>query len=263
LKSNVSIIYLITMENDNFTRTIKNDVFAAVILAAGSSLRMGGVKKEFLKLKNDNFKDDHLTVLGSAVSAFAAFSSVKFIVIAVPQNGETAARAALPKDFLTSSNFKIIFVDGGNTRCASVYNALCALAPYNPGYVLIHDGARPWVSPALIKKTIEKVLIHDAVIPLLPLTDTPKELQINSGQSSVNDDTVFIKTHLKRTNIGVAQTPQVFKFSMILQAHEKAALENEEFTDDAEVWGRFIGKVAVVPGEPENRKITCMEDMDR
>ena len=239
---------------------MENDNFAAVILAAGSSLRMGGVKKEFQKLKNSNLKDDslkdaNLTVLGSSVSAFAAFPSVKFIVIVVQENGETAARQALPQDFLADCNFKLIFTAGGKTRCASVYNALCALAPFNPGYVLIHDGARPWVSQALIKNTIDKVLTHDAVIPLLPLTDTPKEVQ-------ADDDTVFIKTHLKRTSIGIAQTPQVFKFPEILKAHEKAALENEEFTDDAEVWGRFIGKVAVVPGEPENRKITYMEDIN-
>jgi len=228
---------------------MENDNFAAVILAAGSSQRMGGVKKEFQKLKDCN-----LTVLGSAVSAFAAFPSVKFIVIVVPENGETAARQALPQNFITNCNFKLIFVDGGKTRCASVYNALRALASFNPAYVLIHDGARPWVSPALIKNTIDKVLTHDAVIPLLPLADTPKEVQANG-------DTIFIKTHLKRASFGIAQTPQVFKFPEILKAHEKAALENEEFTDDAEVWGRFVGKVAVIPGEPENRKITYMEDI--
>jgi len=80
--------------------------------------------------------------------------------------------------------------------------------------------------------------------------------------SANGDNAVFIKTHLKRKNTGVAQTPQAFKFPEILDAHKKAAnVETEEFTDDAEIWGRFCGQVAVIQGEPENKKITFPEDL--
>jgi len=228
---------------------------AAVICAAGASMRMGGIKKEYQELIGSS-----LTVLGSAVCAFASVPAVTTIVIAVPENGEESAREALPPEYLTVKKPEILFVNGGSTRRASVFNALSLLLEYNPRYVLIHDGARPWIASSLIVKIIEAVEKHGAVIPLLPLTDTPKEcdapIEVQGGESAA-----FIKTHLKRANTGIAQTPQAFKFPEIFHAHEKAAaLVNEEFTDDAEVWGRFCGTVAVIPGSPENRKITFIED---
>jgi 2-C-methyl-D-erythritol 4-phosphate cytidylyltransferase len=74
---------------------------------------------------------------------------------------------------------------------------------------------------------------------------------------------VFVKRQLRRSHIGTAQTPQGFAFPEILSAHEQASQKEraEEYTDDAEVWGEFCGPVAVVPGSPENRKITFPEDL--
>jgi 2-C-methyl-D-erythritol 4-phosphate cytidylyltransferase/2-C-methyl-D-erythritol 4-phosphate cytidylyltransferase/2-C-methyl-D-erythritol 2,4-cyclodiphosphate synthase len=225
---------------------------------------MGGVKKEYQKLS----KSGSLTVLGSAVSAFAAVSSVSLIVIAVPENGEAAAREALPPD-LTAQSPKIVFVSGGKTRRASVYSALSFLSAHHPRYVLIHDGARPWISPSLVEQVIAAVKTHNAVIPLLPLTDTPKECDAPlwelRGQSPSETDfpPVFIKRHLKRANAGIAQTPQGFAFAELLKAHEiAAAVDHKDFTDDAEIWGMFCGPVAVIPGSRENRKITFPEDLN-
>ena len=233
------------------------DSIAAVICAAGSSSRMGGIKKEFERL-NPAYP---LTVLGSAVSAFAAVASIQTIVIAVNENREDDARKAIAPERLSAQKPEILFVKGGKSRRASVFNALCALLPYNPCYVLIHDGARPWVSPSLIENLIEKVKKHQAVIPLLPITETPKECDYSFDERVTREEAVFIKTHLKRANTGVAQTPQAFKFPEILRAHEKAAeAGDEDFTDDAEIWGRFCGPVAVIKGSPENRKITFPED---
>ena len=232
---------------------------AAVICAAGSSSRMGGIKKEFQRLN----PDDSLTVLGSAVSAFVAVPSVEVIVIAVNENCEAAAREALPPECFTAGRPKVLFVNGGKNRRASVFNALSILLTYDPGYVLIHDGARPWVSPSLIEDIIEEVKKHGAVIPVVPLAETPKECDAPVFErEGRGEKAVFIKTHLKRANTGIAQTPQAFKFPEILYAHEKAAeAEGEEFTDDAEIWGRFCGPVAVIPGSRENRKITFPQDM--
>ena len=244
---------------------MNNERFAAIILAAGFSTRMGGVKKEFMKLN-----DDELTVLGSSVSVFASFKLVKTIVIAVRENDEEAGRRALPRDLFSRDDLSIIFVKGGKTRYGSVLNALSALASLNPCYVLIHDGARPWVSVSLVKNIMSAVEKYGAVIPLLPLTETPKEITEDKEQRTKSkeqrtkskEQTVFVKKHLKRKNIGVAQTPQAFKFPEILHAYEKAAeAADEEFTDDAEIWGRFCTDVAVIPGEKENRKITFPEDI--
>jgi 2-C-methyl-D-erythritol 4-phosphate cytidylyltransferase len=231
---------------------------------------MGGVKKEYLPLPG---APDSLTVLGAAVSAFAAVPEIRPIVIVVPEDmetGETAARNALPPEILNGTDPIARFVTGGSTRRASVFNALRALAADAPNYVLIHDGARPWVSPALIERTIRSVKQYRAVIPLLPLTETPKEtdlpLESFVGNGTFAADSwgpVFIKQQLKRSFIGTAQTPQAFAFPEILAAHEKAAAQDgsRDFTDDAEVWAEFCGPVAVIPGEIGNRKITFKEDL--
>jgi len=234
---------------------------AVVICAAGASSRMkigesSACKKEYQKLSNGK------TVLETAVNAFISVPSVKIIVISIPENGENAACAALPQNLLKSEKPKIIFVTGGNTRRCSVFNALQALADFSPDYVLIHDGARPWVTVSLIENIITAVQKHNAVIPLLPLTETPKECESSLEMTANGDSAVFIKTHLKRKNIGLAQTPQAFKFPEILEAHKKAeSVETEEFTDDAQIWGKFCGQVAVIQGDPENRKITYAEDL--
>jgi len=237
-------------------------VIAAVICAAGSSSRMGGVKKEYLRLPGDS---DSRTVLGATVSAFVAVPEINTIVIVVPEDtetGEAAVRKALPPEILAGNAGPIPrFTTGGSTRRASVFNALRALAADTPNYVLIHDGARPWVSPALIERTIRGVKQYRAVIPLLPLTETPKETDLPLD-GSFDKGPVFIKRQLKRAFIGTAQTPQAFAFPEILAAHEKAAAQDgRDFTDDAEVWAEFCGPVAVIPGETGNRKITFREDM--
>jgi 2-C-methyl-D-erythritol 4-phosphate cytidylyltransferase len=237
---------------------------------------MGGVKKEYCPLPGtDN------TVLTGAVTAFTAFPCITTIVITVPEARE--ARDALPPGLLEAERPKIIFVPGGETRRASVHNALSALRQYRPCYVLIHDGSRPWISRDLVLRVMEAARQHQAVIPLLPLTETPKETNALfaptqsalsgaagtsasvMGYAGPDAAPVYIKRHLRRAFIGTAQTPQAFAFPEILTAHEKAAQkeleEAREYTDDAEVWGEFIGPVAVIPGAPENRKITFPNDL--
>ncbi|GHV62481.1 2-C-methyl-D-erythritol 4-phosphate cytidylyltransferase [Spirochaetia bacterium] len=237
---------------------------AAIITAGGSSSRMntgrtgGGIKKEYLPLGPDILDLDGrpLTVLGASLIAFSAFPEIKTIVITVPMDGEPAARNAIPPRFLASGGeSRIRFVPGGPTRRSSVHHALSFLAAYKPDWVLIHDGARPWADHFLIERVIAAVQKHRAVVPLLPLLETPKEI----GEDG------FVRRHLRRADIGAAQTPQAFAFPEILHAHEKAAerelRESFDYTDDAEVWGEFCGPVAVVPGSPENRKITYPDDL--
>jgi len=240
--------------------SLSSAAIAAVICAAGSSARMGGAKKEYLPLPGAS---DSLTVLGAAVSAFAAVPEIRTIIIVVPEEpetGEAAARKALSPEIVNGICPTVHFVTGGKTRRASVFNALRALAADAPNYVLIHDGARPWISSALIECVIKGVKQYRAVIPLLPLTETPKETD-SPLDGSFGSSPVFIKQQLKRVFIGTAQTPQAFAFPEILAAHEKAAARDRDFTDDAEVWAEFCGPVAVIPGEIGNRKITFKEDI--
>jgi 2-C-methyl-D-erythritol 4-phosphate cytidylyltransferase len=233
-------------------------VIAAVVTAAGSSVRMGGLKKEYRILGNDNLDRDGqpLTVLGAALSAFVDSGLVDLIVVSVPADGESAARAAIPASLLGLDAVpRVLFVPGGSTRRRSVHQALALLSAYGPDYVLIHDGARPWVDVGLIARTIAAVREKRAVVPVLPLVETPKEIDVSG----------FVVRHLRRAAVAAAQTPQAFAFPEILAAHEKAAerelAEDIEYTDDAEVWGAFVGPVAVVEGSAGNRKITFPGDL--
>jgi len=227
---------------------------AAVLCAAGSSSRMQGEKKQFRSLGRGS------TVLGTALSAFARCPRIDCIVVAVPPETEAQAAACLPPELRADG--RVCFVAGGRTRRASVHNALLHLQSWNPSHVLIHDGARPWIKPELIEKVIDAAIAFGAVIPAVPLLETPKELEL--GQPP------FIKRHLKRAALCAAQTPQGFSFPEILAAHEKAAerekMEGMEYTDDAEVWGevaeQFAGQVVVIPGDIENRKITFAKDLE-
>jgi len=246
---------------------------AAVISAAGSSNRMGGIKKEYLPLAEGN-----LTVLGSVVTAFASSGRIGPIVITVPQDPgeENAALASLPAELRPGElpgQKRIYFVPGGPTRRASVRNALVFLESCHPSHVLIHDGARPWIKPELIERVIDAAIKYGAVIPALPLVETPKELEpVAAPEDPEFPGVRFIKRHLRRAELCTAQTPQGFKFPEILAAHEKArgkeesacnAGETFEYTDDAEVWGEFIGQAAVIAGDPANRKITFPEDLKK
>jgi 2-C-methyl-D-erythritol 4-phosphate cytidylyltransferase/2-C-methyl-D-erythritol 4-phosphate cytidylyltransferase/2-C-methyl-D-erythritol 2,4-cyclodiphosphate synthase len=227
---------------------------------------MGGVKKEYQPL-GPSYRDHEgkpLTVLGAVLQTFSASPRIGPIVIVIPPHGEdaeAAAKQSLPAALLAAllKEGRLHFVPGGDTRRASVHRALAFLEKSGCPYVLIHDGARPWVSPALIERTIDAVIQYKAVIPALPMVETPKELETETGKKAP-DGPVFIKRHLRRPAIVTAQTPQAFAFPAILKAHEKASDRETrgsfEYTDDAEVWAEFEGPVAAIPGEKENKKIT-------
>lgn len=229
-----------------------------VIAAAGSSSRMGGDKKEYLPLGRGmtDGEGKPLSVLGGSVLAFTSSPWIDLVVIAVPADGEYAARLSLPSRLLyPAAKPRIFFVPGGATRRSSVHHGLSLLAAYGPRLVLIHDGARPWIDGDLIDRIVTAALRDRAVIPVMPLTETPKEL----GPEG------FILRHLRRSLVGTAQTPQGFAFPEILRAHERAAerelAEGFEYTDDAEIWGEFCGPVASIPGSAGNRKITFPGDL--
>jgi 2-C-methyl-D-erythritol 4-phosphate cytidylyltransferase len=248
---------------------------AVIICAAGSSSRIGGIKKEYRPMPGSlichgGLAGGNLTVLGSAVSVFASIPEIRNIVIAVPPDKDEAAAKALPPELLAENAVaKIHFVNGGSTRQASVFNALTLLSEKifgsAPGFVLIHDGARPWISVSLVGRIIDGVKKYRAVIPLQPLTETPKETDLPLGSGPV-----YIRRHLKRAFTGAAQTPQAFAYPEIFTAYKQAVQDNIEYTDDAEVWAAFYGParggpacggpVAAIPGENENRKITFAED---
>lgn len=228
---------------------------AALITAAGSSTRMGGIKKEYRPLSVDG--SGTLTVIGSSVAVFAESGLIDAIILVVPAGGESEARKAIPDRYLVpGARPAIRFASGGPSRRASVHNGLKLASEQNlADYVLIHDGARPWIDQDLVSRLVAAVAEQKAVIPVLPLVETPKEL----------DSKGCIVRHLKRASIVSAQTPQAFELAGILAAHEQAAAAERsdgiEFTDDAEVWGAYAGPVRTLPGSQKNKKITFPEDL--
>ncbi len=220
-----------------------------VICAAGSSTRMGGsTKKEYLPLNNG-------TVLSEAVKEFLDSANVEILAITIPADGKKKAQEALFSDKSIEQKLletKLIFVEGGSTRQKSVFNALKKIADLKPNsdLVLIHDGARPFVTEKIIQDTLFATRECGAAVPGTTPVDTQKTM----------DKDGFIKEHLLRSQMTAVQTPQGFRLKELLKAHELAEKDEKEYTDDTEIWGKYCGPVKVVQGDSCNKKITFAGD---
>lgn len=240
---------------------MNNKSAALLIVAAGSSSRMGSIgKKEYLSLNGG-------TVLSETVAAFFKSSDFQTVVTVHPrgdaENCKKAFFSGKIEHLKNDSQFlkKCLFVEGGSSRQESVFNGLKALSklPEVPEMVFIHDGARPFVSKRIILDTFEAACKFGASVPALTPTDTQKEI----------DENGFIKRHLVRSTLAAVQTPQVFNFNGIFEAHKKAeiaASKGDVFTDDTEIWDKFAASkspVKIVAGDPENIKITYPQDVQQ
>ncbi|MCX7024246.1 MAG: 2-C-methyl-D-erythritol 2,4-cyclodiphosphate synthase [Spirochaetes bacterium] len=214
---------------------------AVIVTAAGKGERFGAGKKEFRRLGRG-------TVLAAAVRPFTELEPPAFIVVTVPSGGSDAAAEALGPDLARG----VRFVEGGATRRESVLHGLRELRDADPDLVLVHDGARPFVSPALIESVANAAEAHGAAVPLVPLVDTPKEV----------DGSGVVIRHPRRGAMKSAQTPQGFGYRALLAAHESAEADGMDCTDDAEIYARYAGPVAEVQGDPANRKITFAADLE-
>jgi 2-C-methyl-D-erythritol 4-phosphate cytidylyltransferase/2-C-methyl-D-erythritol 2,4-cyclodiphosphate synthase len=143
---------------------------------------------------------------------------------------------------------------GGATRQESVRAGLEAIAAEKPDIVLIHDAARPFVSQALISRAIDAVARTGAAIPAVAVSDTVK--LVNGGGD--------VEATPERARLRIAQTPQVFRYEAILDAHRRAARDSRnDFTDDAALaeWAGLT--VATFEGDVANMKLTTPEDFVR
>jgi 2-C-methyl-D-erythritol 4-phosphate cytidylyltransferase/2-C-methyl-D-erythritol 2,4-cyclodiphosphate synthase len=144
--------------------------------------------------------------------------------------------------------------DGGTTRQASVRAGLEALASQSPDIVLIHDAARPFVTAALISRAIAAADLTGAAVPAIPVADTIKLI----GEAG------HVEATPERARLRIAQTPQSFRYDVILDAHRRAARDGrDDFTDDAALaeWAGLT--VATFEGDPANMKLTTPEDFVR
>lgn len=207
--------------------------FAAIIVAAGQGNRAGGgLPKQWRDLAGR-------PVLDRAVAAFRTFSRI--LVVCQPDDMDRARRI-LGAD--------VTLIPGGNSRSASVRNALTALAGTDITHVLIHDGARPLVSDAVIKGVIDALQSGaTAAAPALPITDA----LWRGAQGQVTATT-------PRDGLYRAQTPQGFALDQISTAHH---LHPDDAADDVELALAAGMTVAITQGDEDNLKITWPQDFAR
>jgi 2-C-methyl-D-erythritol 4-phosphate cytidylyltransferase len=199
------------------------------------------VKKQYLQL-------DGLPLLGHTLQAFDRYPGLDNIVLVVPEEDlETCQTDVLGQ---LSLNHAIQLVPGGQHRQESVLNGLDCL-DIADGIVMIHDGVRPFVRSSLIGRCLTGVKATGACIPAIPATDTLKKVDSNG---------VIVDT-LPRQAICLAQTPQTFSIDLIRRAHHDAAQKKIAATDDASVAELAGASVIVVPGDPDNIKITTPHDL--
>src|SRR5437763_11151552 len=215
---------------------------AAILVAAGRGLRAGsGGPKQYRSIGGQ-------TVIFRAMEPFCRHPQI-FAVQPVLTPDDTAIFSDAVSELRHEPP-----ATGGTTRQAAVHAGLEALASHKPDIVLIHDAARPFVSAALISRAIEAASRTGAAVPAIAVTDTITQV----------GDTGNVEATPERARLRVAQTPQAFRFEVILDAHRRAARDRRsDFTDDAALaeWAGLT--VATFEGDPANMKLTTPEDFLR
>lgn len=211
----------------------------AVIVAAGSSRRMGGENKLLLPL-------DDAPVLAHTLSAFEKCAAIRDIVL-VCREQDILPYSDLARAFGISKLRTV--TRGGDSRTASVLAGITA-APEDTGLVAVHDGARPLVSEAVITEAVYAAAEYGAAAPVVPVKDSIKRIQDGSIVADVPRDT-----------LAAVQTPQVFDRALLTRALETAARDNRSFTDDCAAVEAMGQAVRATHGSYENIKITTPEDI--
>lgn len=211
----------------------------AVIVAAGSARRMGGVDKIMAELEGE-------ALILRSVRAFQETAVIREIVIVTRPDlivpiSDLCQRAGLYKVGLV--------VAGGGTRQASVSQGLGSLAK-GTQLAAIADGARPLVSPQLIDRVVRAANTFGAAAPALPVKDTVKEAAEG-----------FVVRTPDRETLRAIQTPQVFDYDLLRGALEKAERDKAQVTDDCSAVERLGMKVKLVEGEERNFKVTTQLDL--
>lgn len=217
--------------------------FAAIVVAGGDGSRAGGsVPKQFRLLAGE-------PVLRRSLRLFTdhrAIGAVQAVIRHADVAHYEASSKGLPKCLPA--------VPGGKTRQASVLAGLESLLRIAPRFVLVHDAARPFASSALLERAIETARKTGAAIPAVAVSDTIKRIDASGN----------IAANVERNTLRAVQTPQVFAFAPLLDAHRRAVREScGDFTDDAALMEWAGLPVATFEGEPANLKLTTADDFER
>ena len=209
----------------------------AIVVAAGTGTRAG------TKLPKQYCEFAGKPMLQHSVEAFCSNAKIDNVVVVIGRGQEEMARNCLGdlKD--------VEFVTGGDTRRQSVFNALKMINELrDASQTLIHDAARPGISQQMINTLVETLDVNDAAVPALPVVDS-----LTRSESDVMTATV------ERASLVRIQTPQAFAFTVILNAHLHWDSEVEA-TDDARMVQAVGGKVVLVRGDEQLKKVTFADD---
>ena len=211
-----------------------------VIVGAGSGTRLGGVDKAFMQL-------DGRALIGHAVDAFEGVDEVDEIVLVVGPH-----RIAEARKLSSESRWRKVFsvVAGGDTRQQSVVAGITALGECT--LIAIHDAARPLVTAEIIRSGFASARSHGAAVAAIPVRDTLKR---SVGQPLLVESTV------DRAGLWAAQTPQVFRSSVLSKSYQLIGDRASEYTDDAGIVEAAGFPVAIFPGSVGNLKVTLRDDL--
>ena len=213
-----------------------------VIVAAGTGSRMNmGINIQFIKLEGKE-------IIAYTIEKFYNNSNIEDIVVVVKEDESEFFK----KEILDKYNFKNVKIAyGGKERQDSVYNGL-KLLDEKCDVVLIHDGARPFVSDKIIDKSIEEAKEHKAIVVGVPVKDTIKV---------IDNDKNIVDTP-NRSVLWAVQTPQTFDYNILIDAYKDAFKNKFYGTDDAMLVERIGYKVKMLEGSYNNIKITTQEDLN-
>lgn len=215
---------------------------AAIVAAGGKGQRLGGeVPKQFLQL------GDGRIMLLRSLETIGRSALVQEVVVAIPADwhGRALLENPGPKP--------LTFVEGGSRRQDSVANALAAVSD-RADLIVIHDAARPFVTTALIERTIRAAERHGAAVAAVPVSDTVKQAAEPGG-----DGSRLVRATLPRETIFLAQTPQAFRRDLLTRVLIEAP--DVAVTDEAMLFERAGLPVHLVEGDPQNIKITTADDL--
>ena len=216
----------------------------AIVLAAGQGKRMHSkVQKQFLEIQG-------YPVLYYSLRCFQESPLIQDIILVTGEESISYCKEEIVQKYGFTKVSAVI--PGGKERYDSVYAGLCECRDCE--YVLIHDGARPCVTEEILKRGLQKVKETGACVIGMPSKDTVK----------LSDEEGYVKETPNRKCVWTIQTPQIFFFFFIREAHDSIRQKDmSKITDDAMVVEQETGaKVALAEGSYQNIKITTPEDLD-
>ena len=218
--------------------------YTAFVLAAGQGKRMHSkVQKQFLEIQG-------YPVLYYSLRCFQESPLIQDIILVTGEESISYCKEEIVQKYGFTKVSAVI--PGGKERYDSVYAGLCECRDCE--YVLIHDGARPFVTEEILKRGLQKVKETGACVIGMPSKDTVK----------LSDEEGYVKETPNRKCVWTIQTPQIFLYSLIREAHDSIRQKDmSKITDDAMVVEQETGaKVALAEGSYQNIKITTPEDLD-